>query len=199
MARTVWKENKVISIDTRKGVYVLAQMLKSPYIIVYNIFREKNEWLDVDLEKTPVLCCNSITNQFLKMSNIEPRQIKPAFHMELPKYWIDHFANSRYIDVWKDTPYEKKILIIGEGGALIERDIREGGVYKTKILKSSISFDDNEIIDKYELTNIRIYAEFNERLYLCYKLGKNVDPLKDLIFNRPIPIEYKDYINIISS
>jgi hypothetical protein len=174
-------------------------MLKSPYIIVYNIFRKKNEWLDVDLEKTPVLCCNSITNQFLKMSNIETQQIKPAFHIELPKYWIDHFANSRYIEVWKNTPYERKILIIGEGGALIERDIREGGIYKTKILKSSNSFDENEIIDKYELTNIRIYAEFNERLYLCYKLGKNVDPLKDLIFNRPIPIEYKDYINIISS
>ena len=49
---------------------------------------------------------------------------------------------------------------------------------------------------KYELTNVRIYAEFNERLYLCYKFGKNVDPMKDLVFNRPIPIEYKEYIDI---
>ena len=62
-----------------------------------------------------------------------------------------------------------------------------------------IPFTDNETIDKYELTNVRIYAEFNERLYLCYKFGKNVDPMKDLVFNRPIPIEYKEYIDIISS
>ncbi len=27
----------------------------------------------------------------------------------------------------------------------------------------------------------------------------NVDPMKDLVFNRPIPIEYKEYIDIISS
>lgn len=58
---------------------------------------------------------------------------------------------------------------------------------------------DNETIDKYELTNVRVYPEFNERLYLCYKFGKNVDPLKDLIFDRPIPLAYKDYIDIISS
>jgi len=29
--------------------------------------------------------------------------------------------------------------------------------------------------------------------------GKNVDPLKDLIFGKPIPLEYKEYIDIIFS
>ena len=46
---------------------------------------------------------------------------------------------------------------------------------------------------------MHIFTKFNERLYLCYKFGKNVDPMKDLVFNRPIPIEYKEYIDIISS
>ncbi len=30
--------------------------------------------------------------------------------------------------------------------------------------------------DKYELTHIRVYSEFNERLYLCYKMGKMLIP-----------------------
>ena len=53
--------------------------------------------------------------------------------------------------------------------------------------------------DVYITSNMAMLYEFNERLYLCYKFGKNVDPMKDLVFNRPIPIEYKEYIDIISS
>ena len=67
------------------------------------------------------------------------------------------------------------------------------------VIIDQIPVTDQETIDKYELTDVRIYPEFNERLYLCYKLGKNVDPLKDLVFNRPIPLDYKEYIDIISS
>ncbi len=32
MTRISWKENRVLSIETRKGVYVVGQMLKQPYI-----------------------------------------------------------------------------------------------------------------------------------------------------------------------
>ena len=86
------------------------------------------------------------------------------------------------------------VLILGEGGGrLIEGDING------PVIMPFIPFTDNETIDKYELTDVRIYSEFNERLYLCYKFGRNVDPMKDLVFNRPIPLEYKEYIDIISS
>ena len=51
MGRVPWKENKVISIETRKGVSVLAQMLRDPYLMFYNIFRDTNDWDDVDLEQ----------------------------------------------------------------------------------------------------------------------------------------------------
>lgn len=106
---------------------------------------------------------------------------------------------SRHVTVWKGTTNERKVLILGQGGGrLIEEDMSTGS-YKTKIIMPSIPVTDSETIDKYELTNVRVYAEFNERLYLCYKFGKNVDPLKDLIFDRPIPLEYKEYIDIISS
>ena len=100
---------------------------------------------------------------------------------------------ARKITLWEGTADEREIMFLGDGGgALIEGDIGNC-IY----IMPEIPFTDNETIDKYELTNVRIYAEFNERLYLCYKFGKNVDPMKDLVFNRPIPIEYKEYIDII--
>lgn len=83
------------------------------------------------------------------------------------------------------------------GGRLIEKDIALGIGIK-KVIIPSIAKPDLETINKYELTNVRIYAELNERLYLCYKMKRNVDPLKELTFDLPIPLEYKEYINIIS-
>ncbi len=38
----------------------------------------------------------------------------------------------------------------------------------------------------------------NERLFLCYKLKKNVDPSKEIMFKQQIPLEYKTYVDIIS-
>jgi len=35
-------------------------------------------------------------------------------------------------------------------------------------------------------------------LYQCYKAGKNVDPAKDLKFNREIPRDYKVAIELMS-
>ena len=37
-----WKEGKVISVRLRDGIYVLAQMVKSPYMVFFNLFSEDN-------------------------------------------------------------------------------------------------------------------------------------------------------------
>lgn len=79
----------------------------------------------------------------------------------------------------------------GSGGGLLLED------WDYDSYMPEIPCTDNETIDKYELTAVHIYPEFNERLYLCYKFGKNVDSEKDLIFNRPIPLEYREYIDIV--
>lgn len=55
-----------------------------------------------------------------------------------------------------------------------------------------------ETIDKYALSALRVFPELNERLYLCHKFGKSLDPEKDLIFNRDIPLEYEVYMKIIT-
>ena len=202
MHKVRWKANRVISIETKRkdenrkeNVYVLAQMINRAQLLVFNLFSTDNKWENIDLSKAPILFCTYVTRQFITNSNVYVQDIEPLKDYEPPKYQIHTIgACARKIRVWEGTKDEKEFLIIGEGGGkLIEGDI-DGPVIMEKI-----PFTDNETIDKYELTDVRIYAEFNERLYLCYKFGKNVDPMKDLVFNRPIPLEYKEYIDIISS
>ena len=202
MQKVTWKANRVISIETRRkdenrkeNVYVLAQMINKAQLLVYNLFSTDNKWENIDLSKAPILFCTYVTRQFITNSNVFIQDIEPLKGYEPPKYQIHTIgALARKVTLWEGTADEKEILILGEGGGkLIEGDING------PVIMEQIPFTDNETIDKYELTNVRIYAEFNERLYLCYKFGKNVDPMKDLVFNRPIPLEYKEYIYIISS
>lgn len=207
MTKIVWKANQVISIETRNkdedrknNIYVLAQMINKAQLLIFDLYSENNNWGDVNLNEVPILFSTTVTRQFIKNSNIYKQSIKPLTNFELPKYKIESLGmGSRHVTVWKGTTNERNVLILGQGGGrLIEEDMSTGN-YKTQIIMPSIPETDSETIDKYELTNVRVYAELNERLYLCYKFGKNVDPLKDLIFDRPIPLEYKEYIDIISS
>ncbi|UVD80147.1 hypothetical protein NWE55_02310 [Myroides albus] len=197
MARIVWKEGKFISIETRKGLYVLAQMTLNIYLVVYNNFRFDENWEESDLSNLEVLCCVPVTRQFIQKSTITNLKFKIELPLNLPKYWLisDHISNKRII--FENTKNEIEVLLLGLGENLIYDDIKDRSNFDRPIVQK-VAFNDNDIIDKYEVTNIRIYAEFNERLYLCYKIGKNVDPLKDLIFNRDIPIEYEVYLKIIS-
>jgi hypothetical protein len=202
MPKVTWKANRVISIETKRkdenrkeNVYVLAQMINRAQLLVFNLFSIDNKWENIDLSKAPILFCTYVTRQFITNSNVYIQDIEPLKGYAPPKYRIDSMgARIRRVMLWEGTEDEKEIIVLGEGGGrLIEGDINGS------VIMESIPFSDDETIDKYELTNVRIYAEFNERLYLCYKFGKNVDPMKDLVFNRPIPLEYKEYIDIISS
>ena len=201
MDRIIWKENHIISIETRNNIYVLAQMLKSPYLMIYNIFRDNENWGNIDLQNTPILFCHGVTRQFLNKSNItKQKKVKPVTHKNLPKYWIRLNDESQKVVIWEGTTNERSFIILGKGGgSLIENNIMSEGFRQSSIVIPKISFSDNETIDKYETSGLGTYAEFNERLYLCYKFGRNVDPYKELIFGRHLPIQYSGYFDIISS
>lgn len=203
MKKVVWRDNQVISIETRRrdenrteNVYVLAQMIDRCYLIVFNLFNTDNKWENVNLNEVPILFCTAITRQFYRNSNAYKQNIEPLLGYKRPNRRIHPFTyGGREVTLWEGTSDEMKVIVLGSGGG----QLIEGTFGKHKVIIPDIDFSDDETIDKYELTNIRIYAEFNERLYLCYKFGKNVDPLKDLTFNRPIPLEYKEYMIIMMS
>ena len=195
MGRVPWKENKVISIETRKGVFVLAQMLRDPYLMFYNIFRDTNDWDDVDLEQIEPLLCHATTRQFISGSNVTKQNISPILYKNLRRRWIDTNPESESRTIWEGTPKERNVIVIGkDGGQLIEYDINTEGDEDHTVIKRSIPFDDHETIDNHELTSLFTYPAANERLYLCFLFGRNVDPLRDIIFNRPLRDEYDHYI-----
>lgn len=206
MSRIIWKEGCVISVETRKGIYLLAQMSRSPYLIFFNCFSQNNQWDAMDISHVPILFCKAVTRQFLQLTEISKQpQIKPRVINNLPTRWIHSTHESRMVKVWAGTTDEQEFAWIGEGGALVEKDIlgHKGGPYAhpsgvfDRIIIPAIDPSDNATIDQYEIDSIGMAPSLNERLYLCYKAGKNVDPDKDILFNRPLPKEYRDYVRML--
>jgi hypothetical protein len=204
---TPWKEGKIISIETRKGVFVLAQMLKSPYLRFYNKFQQNENWTKIDTSSLTTLFVGGVVRAFLKFSNVTVvKDAVPDLERKNSDVWINGFTGSRKVSVWEDTEDEKEFYILGTepGGRLVKRDINKTGIYEhpsgifDEVLIENIPLNADDVIDKYETMSLGVFPLTNERLYQCYKAGKNVDPTKDLMFNREISKEYKIAIEIMS-
>jgi len=204
---TPWKEGKIISIETRKGVFVLAQMLKSPFLRFYNAFREDENWGEVDVGIFETLFTKAVTGVFLKHSNTSViKTAIPDLDREDSDIWIKGHSGNRKVKTWIGKEYEKEFYILGSkaGGSLVEMDLNKGGIYNhpsglfDKVIVEDIPLNADDIIDNHETMGLAVFPLTNERLYLCYKAGKNVDPTKDLKFNREIPKDYKIAIEIMS-
>lgn len=206
MARVTWKSGHVISIETRTGLYALAQLTREPFLIFFDAFSTDNDWEHFDLTTTPILFCKSVVRQFLQCSHItKHRGIQPLHVTHLPTRWIHATGDFRKVQAWPGTPHEREFWTIGEGGSLVEREIlrHDGGPYAhpsglfDRIIMESIDPSDSDTIDQHELDSIGVFPATNERLYLCHKLGRNVDPDKDILFNRDLPLDYATYIDVI--
>ncbi len=203
MKKVVWRDNQVISLELRhkdeareENVYCLAQMIDGCYLLIFDIFNTDNNWENISLEAVPILFCTAIARGVYRVGNAYRQDIKPLYGYHKPTRRINSFsASHRYVTLWEGTPDEMQVCVLGTGGG----ELIEGDFGKHKVIIPDIPFSDNETIDRYELTNLGTYPDFQERLYLCYLFGRNVDPLKDLIFGRPIPIEYKDFMKAYMS
>lgn len=211
---TPWKEGKVISIETRKGIFVLAQMLKKPFLRFYNTFREDENWGKIDLHLFDTLFSKAIiTGSFLRHSEVKVlKDALPDTTREESDTWIQQNSGSRTVNVWRGTDQEKEFIILGSeaGGSLVKKDLwwqptpvqpvrpHISGVIDAVVL-DKIPLDADDLIDGHELTNLSLYPSLNERLYLCYKLNRNVDPYRDLVFDRHIPKEYQVAIEIMAA
>ena len=71
--------------------------------------------------------------------------------------------------------------------------------FTTVVVDPEMSLTDNAVIDGYELTTIDLFPNLNERVYLCSLLKRNVDPAKDIKFDREIPVEYLDFVKIYAA
>lgn len=212
MSKIFWKENRVLNIETRKGIYIIAQMLKQPYIRFYNKFSTESNPHSIDTTGLTVLFTAAVTRQFLQYSQIYIlKNTIPNIQKIDSDIWINQYPGNRSIVAYQGSGEEINCLILGNkpGGYLVKKDLwwtsspeqptrlHPSDIFD-KIVSETIPLEANEIIDKYELTGLCVFPLANERLYLCYLYNKNVDPYKDLIFNRNLPENYRLAVEIIS-
>ncbi len=197
MKRINWKEGKIFSLRLRNGKYSLMQMLeRKGYVAVFDLFKDFDKWEDENINIDSILfICIIHSKGIFKHSEIKVhKNIAPVKNIEMPIYFINSGYGSRVIKLWVNTSQEREIILLGEGKNLLKREVWD---YPNNSTYESIQLSDYEKFHEYELENLRIYPEFNERLFLCSLLNKNYDPLKELAFDRKLPEECLIYADII--
>jgi hypothetical protein len=200
MARIQWKENKILCVETRKGLFVLAQMLKEPYLLFFNIFSSEKDCRNLDPTSGQILFYTAVAREFLNSSNIIVHKLNAESRRDLCIDRIKTESIYRKTRLWKGTENEIEILILGHGGKLVRKDPYGSGMSKDElIVMNKIENSDTAAIDKFELDRMLFHPTLNERLYLCYKFGKNVDPIKDFVFDRDVPLDYLVFARLYSN
>ena len=196
--KTPWKENKIFSVKLRNGHFSLLQMLKAKgEVIVFNIFKEKDDWDGVELTKEKVLFSCCLLDSVLKRSEIQVhKKINPYAGFKGLDKKIDITGGFREVTLWKNTKNEISFGMMGGGNNKIRELARENGEIKEKY--TEIDIDEYQKYKNLELTNLCDYPSFNERLYLCEIFKSNIDPLKELAFDRSLDVRLHTYISIIS-
>ncbi|MDO5976588.1 hypothetical protein [Flavivirga jejuensis] len=197
MGRINWKENQIVSIQLKDGNHALFQMLSiKGWIAVFNAFDFNDKWEGINLTEDSILFKNFIISKtiFPKSKTVIHKNIEPVKNIVIPEIKINTGTESRKIKVWENTPKEDELIIIGGGNNLLKI---ENPNDKFNPEYRPIEIKDYDEVKQYELENLRIYPEFNERLWLCSRLKMNIDPLKELAFNRKLDPLCEDYIKII--
>lgn len=200
---TPWKDGKVLSIRLKNGVYVLAQMVTEPYLVCFNLFTKDNDWQNVRLAEEHILFCHAVTRQFIKCSPVTViKNVQPLTDYKLPTKWIYAGLGSRSRIVTVNGK-QREVRIPASYHSLVERDLEDHknnhilGLFK-KILIDNLTLEDWKEIKDVEDMSIDIYPNLNERLFLCYLAGKNVNPSVEIDIGKEIPDSYETYIDIIS-
>ena len=71
------------------------------------------------------------------------------------------------------------------------------GLFQSYII-SEIKEQDWDRVGDAELMSIEVFPTLNERLYLCYLHGKNVNPEQDLCLGRNVPDDYETYVDLLT-
>lgn len=203
---TPWKSGKVISIRLRNGVYVLAQMVREPYLVFFNHFKEENSWKGVTLKEENILFCKAVTRQFLRYSPVTiVKDLEPLLDYRLPKEWIYSHMGGHPITV-SVKGRERQVAGFGRRLSLVQADKESGlpednplmGLFQSYII-SDIKEQDWDRVDQAELMSIEVFPTLNERLYLCFLYGKNINPEQDISLGRPLLDDYETYIDILTN
>lgn len=194
--RSIARSHTVYSVKLRCGGYALLQTLDvTCRIAVFDEFRDDNDWRGFNPSKGRVLFCCSVIKNFFRCSQIEKVQsVSACKEIVFPDKAISLNEPIKFT-LWKGTERQMDVLCLGGDIALCTTTWSDG---RPKLKYRQLSLKDYDKVKHLELTSLRGYPELNERLSICCELGRNVDPKKEIAFQRPLPPEFEAYAKMLS-
>lgn len=176
LKRFTWKENEIHSIQLKNDLFIIVQVLKTPYIAVFNLKSSNpdfdNDQIDLNLFE-PFGVCMVLKEFFKKCSVGKIKKIKPNLNIPIPELFISkdkgQWGNSsQFTDEELIYNLVRIDSIIGDQG-IMGNEIVEYNIDKKKYNSSS-----------YEITGYNTGYEFVRRLILSIEYDQWIDPLKEL-------------------
>jgi hypothetical protein len=198
MAKTNWKPNSVFSLLLRKDIWAYGQMLNSPYLVFFQMFSAKKDRSSEAFRVAKPLFFCATVKQILK-EPIEVMDWSPRNDMSPPDHWIKSHPGSRNVKYWVGTKDEVEFLSMEEkpGGILVQKSILPNSTGDRTVVKK-IGVSEKSVIDSHELDVIWTPGLLRERLFVCHLAGKNIDPLKDIKFDREPNLLSRDFIHLMA-
>lgn len=198
-SRVIQRADRVISLRLRDGRFALMQILNSyGQLAVFNVFRAVDQWDDIELTSQDVLFTCCVIKSFFRQSDLfVHKEVKPLKGISYPEVTLNSLPEYRRVRLWENTPEQRETLIDGGEGKLgLHRSFRtEEGAAGDEFVPINLS--DYSKYMTVQTSRLRGYPELNERILLCAQKGKDFDPLRELMFDRPLDIDCAVYVDII--
>ncbi len=158
------------------------------------------------MKEENILFCKAVTRQFLRYSPVTiVKDLDPLLDYRLPKEWIYSHMGGHPITVLVKGR-ERQVAGFGHRLSLVQADKDSGqpednplmGLFQAYILPN-IQEQDWERVGQAELMSLEVFPTLNERLYLCFLYGKNVNPEQDISLGKPLPDDYETYLDILTN
>ncbi|MFO0549919.1 MAG: hypothetical protein U0271_16110 [Polyangiaceae bacterium] len=203
MSKIRWQANAVFSVGVRGRLWALGQMTeRKPFVLFFDAFTLDDQWsISETTAVKPLFLCATM-GQFFRWSVVRKKDIRPTLPVPWPTHWLSnaHLTGFRDVTLWRNSDHELTVSMVrGEsaGARLIEHDEVIGAKPTPPASRwTLVSPTDTEALARHELTGLWSSPALNERLWLCHKLGRNIDPDKCVALDLPVPDECYPYFSM---
>jgi len=176
LKRFSWTKNDIHSIQLKDNLYIIAQLLESPYVAFFNISSESNNFNEKSLDLNdlkPFGVCMVLNAFFKKCSVGKVKNVKPNMNIPIPEIFISSDRGQ-----WgKRSEFSDDELIYNL--VRIDPTVGDKGLMGNEIIQYNIDRNDLGILDNYEIVGYNTGYEFVRRLILSFENSRWIDPLKE--------------------
>lgn len=196
LSRVAWKKGRVLAFHTLNDVYVLGQLVGPSSVAFFDAFALNCKFTADNWESAELLHVIGITDQFMRRTEIRKTELEPKAGVTRPTTFIGQALNPdvRRVVLWEGTPDERRLKVEYGGALMWHSGKADYWPSKHDYLKKRIRINDLKTINGHELQGLAVHEYTNHRLYLCHVLQRNADPIKELRFRYPLPLQYRDVI-----